>query len=417
VLKLIALAFVAAVSGVSAVTQFGRITEEMHSARLHGDWRQFYAQAQQLTAFLNGSPDAMLERARADVHLRRTMDAFATLDSVVRMGQSPAVIKTLRDFAPLRRYPQFRFLVSAMNANLIPRSNAAEAFSIADAGLLPEDVDYDPAQRRFFLTSIREAKIVSSDMRGRLRDFAQAPDRWPMLAIKVDSRRRIVWATEAALDGFRFVPKRDRGRSALLAFDLASGKLLRRIEAPRPSALGDMTLGSDGDVVVSDGLSGAVYRVGAVHAVMARIGNGDFLSPQTPAYAPDGKDVFVPDYARGIAVLNPTTKRVRWLPMEGKFALEGIDGMYFFRGSLLAVQNGTAPERVMAFRLAPTFDRVLSQRVIESATSRIDPTHGVVVGSDFYYIANSGWNELGDDGVVRKGQRLTSARIMVAHLH
>ena len=40
--------------------------------------------------------------------------------------------------------------------------------------------------------------------------------------------------------------------------------------------------------------------------------------------------------------LNLATKKVRWLSMEGRFALNGVDGLYFNRGRLIAVQNGTA---------------------------------------------------------------------------
>jgi hypothetical protein len=39
--------------------------------------------------------------------------------------------------------------------------------------------------------------------------------------------------------------------------------------------------------------------------------------------------------------LNLATKKVRWLSMEGRFALNG-NVLYFNRGRLIAVQNGTA---------------------------------------------------------------------------
>jgi hypothetical protein len=41
-------------------------------------------------------------------------------------------------------------------------------------------------------------------------------------------------------------------------------------------------------------------------------------------------------------------------------------------------------------------------------------THGVVVGDDFYYIANSGWNLLA--AMIRPGARLTAATLMRARL-
>jgi hypothetical protein len=85
---------------------------------------------------------------------------------------------------------------------------------------------------------------------GASADFARAPNNWPMLAVKVDFSRRLVWATEVAMQGFNFAPESDWGRSAVLCYDLRSGKLLRRIDGPRGSALGDMALMANGDVIV-----------------------------------------------------------------------------------------------------------------------------------------------------------------------
>jgi len=67
----------------------------------------------------------------------------------------------------------------------------------------------------------------------------------------------------------------------------------------------------------------------------------------------------------------------------------------------------------MRLRLDGSRSRVVSSEVIERATPTLgDPTHGVSVGDDFYYIANSGWSELDDHGDVKPGAKLTPAHIM-----
>ncbi len=83
------------------------------------------------------------------------------------------------------------------------------------------------------------------------------------------------------------------------------------------------------------------------------------------------------------------------------------------------MQNGSSPERVdLVPAQAPRPGKVISQDVIESATSTIgDPDfHGVIVGSDFYYIANSGWDTLDDNGERKATAKVTTARIMRAAL-
>jgi hypothetical protein len=132
---------------------------------------------------------------------------------------------------------------------------------------------------------------------------------------------------------------------------------------------------------------------------------------------PDGKHIIVPDYVRGIGVSEIATKQVRWMSTEGRFALSGIDGLYFDRGRLLAVQNGTSPERVVAFSLDPSFTRIESEMIIERSTCTLgDPTHGVVVDNDFYYIANSGWGVVDDRGNMKPGPKPSVPRMMRAKL-
>jgi hypothetical protein len=234
-----------------------------------------------------------------------------------------------------------------------------------------------------------------------------------MMALKVDQPHRLLWATEVALQGYTSVPASDWGRSAVLCYDLRSHKLLRRAEGPLKSALGDMTLMTNGDVVVSDGEGGGVYRLRAKGTQLERIDNGDFISPQTPAMHPDGRHICVPDYVRGLAVLDIATKQVRWLSTAGQFALNGIDGLYFDRGKLIAVQNGTSPERVIIFTLDATLASIKSETIIERASPTLgDPTHGVMIGEDFYYLANSGWDRIDDHGSFQQAAKPSAPLMM-----
>ncbi|MBV8052100.1 MAG: hypothetical protein JOZ80_12965 [Acidobacteriaceae bacterium] len=397
----------------SAAEQFRSIRAKLKDVRKSSDWPASLAAANDLVRLLNRSPESLLELARAEVHVNQFTEAFRDLEEFVRMGQATDLLETSPEFAALRQQARFAEIAKAMSANLTRVSLSSTAFQLSSSALLAEDLDYDPASKRFLISSVREKKIVWSDTSGTVHDFAKAPDNWPMLAIKIDSRTRVVWATEVALQGFIFAPEADWGRSAIVCFKLDGGKLLRRIEAPRGTSLGDMALAGNGDVIVSDGEGGGVYRVTANAERLQRLDDGDFISPQTPAVSPDGHRVFVPDYVRGIGILDLATKELKWLSMQGQFALNGIDGLYFKSGKLIAVQNGTSPERVVAFTLEPSFGKVLSEKIIEQSTETLgDPTHGVIVGDEFYYIANSGWDVIDEHGNLNPGAKMSEPRVM-----
>ena len=397
----------------SAIERFQSLRDRMRQARSNKDWRSNLAVARELEQFLNGSPQSLLESARAELHASHPDDAVSRMQQFVRMGQSTELLQASEEFAPLRNTPAFAEIAKGMQQNRTPISLASTDFQLSDPALLAEDLDYDPGSKRFFITSVREKKIVTTDTTGVLHDFAKAPDDWPMLAIKIDSKRSIVWATEVAMQGFIFAPKSDWGRSAVLCYDLKNGKLLRRVEGPKGSALGDMVLTAKGDAIVSDGEGGGVYRALARDDHLDRLDSGDFISPQTAAMHPDGKQIFVPDYVRGIGLLDLATRKVRWISMEGRFALGGIDGLYFDRGTLIAVQNGTSPERVVEFPLDVVMTGIASETIFERSTDTLgDPTHGVIVDHNFYYIANSGWDMVDDHGNMKPEAKVSPARIM-----
>jgi hypothetical protein len=401
----------------TAKTQYADLADAMRRAREGNDWQTYLAKAGELQQLLNGSPNSWLNLARGYIHARAPEKALAAVEHFVAMGQSADLLLTSAEFAPLRESPKFSSIREHMAANGAPVSRAAAAFDIGEPGFVAEDIDYDSRSRRFFVSSIKKKKVVVLDAKGRATDFAAAPDAWPMMAIKVDARRRLLWVTEVALDGFVTVPKADWGKSAVLCYDLDHGKLLKRIDGPQGSALGDMVLLDNGDPLLSDGAGGGVYRLRRTEWKLERVDDGSFLSPQTPALHPDGKHVFVPDYLRGIGILDLVSKQVRWIPMESKYALNGTDGLYFDRGNLVLVQNGTSPERVVTLGLDPALGGAISIREIERATSTLgDPTHGVVVDHDFYYIANSGWDTLNDDGSAKSDAKLTPVHIMRARL-
>lgn len=77
------------------------------------------------------------------------------------------------------------------------------------------------------------------------------------------------------------------------------------------------------------------------------------------------------------------------------------------------MQNGTSPERVIAFRLDAATGKISGEQAIERSTETLgDPTHGVIVETEFYYIANSGWDKLDDHGDWLPGKTPTPARVM-----
>ena len=390
---------------------------ELRRTHESGDAAAYLAAAQSMYSFLNGSPRGTLQLMSAESFAGRPDEALHSFTQFVAMGQADDEALKAKSFDPLRGLRRYRDIYAGMAANVTSKSISGEVFRLESTARIPEDIDYDAETNHFYISTVLGKQILQLDMAGHMKLFASAPDQWPMMALKVDSRRRVLWATEVALDGFAAAAKEAWGRSAILQYDLRSGKLLHRIEGPTETALGDMALAANGDPIVSDGEHGGVYRVRAGDQRIQRIDAGDFVSPQTPAVLPDGTHLLVPDYVRGLGLLDLNTKHVDWIPMEGKHALSGIDGLYAVGNLLIATQNGTSPERVVLFTLDGSNTGISAENIIERATSTLgDPTHGVVVGKFFYYIANSGWDVLDDHGNLLEGKSLPVGSVRCAKI-
>jgi sugar lactone lactonase YvrE len=277
------------------------------------------------------------------------------------------------------------------------------AFEVPESDLLTEGIAYDSANGVFFVGSVRKGKILRVAGDGRTSDFATVEGgRWAPLGLRVDGRRGTLWVVTAALPQVAAYQAADSGRSAILQYDLRSGRLQHRYE-PRDGdahVIGDLIVNRAGDVFATDSRAPVVYRIATgTDSLEPFIRSPLLLSAQGLALTPDERSLYVADYSRGMLRVNLADRGVTLLKTADSVLALGIDGLYYHRGHLVGIQNGVEPHRVVRFTLAPAGDRILEARVLERAHPRYDePTLGVLVGGDLFYVANSQWERFGPDG-------------------
>jgi hypothetical protein len=172
--------------------------------------------------------------------------------------------------------------------------------------------------------------------------------------------------------------------------------------------LGDLTLSRAGDVYASDSRGPALYRVVAGRDSLERFVESPLLlSAQGLALAADERTLYVADYARGLLGVDLATRTVRPLRASPQVLVLGIDGLYRVGHDLIGVQNGVEPHRVVRLDLNASGDSLIAVTVLERAhPDYAEPTLGVVVDADLYYVANAQYERFGDDGAIAQPDSL-----------
>jgi sugar lactone lactonase YvrE len=333
-------------------------------------------------------------------------DAIATLDRLAARGVS-FDLGDDPDLESLRDSPEFQAVVRKMAALEEPLGSSTVALTLPDKTLITEGVAHDPKSGDFFVSSIRHRKIVRVSKDGVVSDFLE-PGRhgfYSVVALDVDPAKNALWASSDASPRMEGFHEADEGRSFVAELDLATSKLRRRIDPPElsPAAhLSDLAVGPKGELAVADPYTGRLYLLPPGAAKLRILVDvGPLASPQGIAWAPDGQSLFVADYTQGIAKVDVRDGAVRLLDAPQDAVVTGIDGLVWADGSLVAIQNGVRPHRVARHRLDSSLERIEDVTVLERAHPSFDePTLGVRVGADLYFVANSQYRFVGDDGTL-----------------
>jgi hypothetical protein len=229
-----------------------------------------------------------------------------------------------------------------------------------------------------------------------------------VLGIRPDPADGTVWANSW---------EEDTARSELLHFDPA-GKLLGRYARDDAAKHGfnDLVVRKNGEVILTDSFSNQVFRFDPViHAFALLPVHRQLSAPNGIALADDDRQLFVADDL-GVVRVDLDSGGSADLSPGPRNTLAGIDGLYWHKSSLIAVQNGIGSPRIVAFRLSKDGSRVTQTTVLEYRTAFTTlPTTGAIHGRDFYFITNSQVDNLNGNKIMDV-TKLAPVRIAVVHL-
>ncbi len=277
-------------------------------------------------------------------------------------------------FAELRDSREFGEIMAAVRAATPAVSHSRAGFQVGEGDLVPESLAYDPKGKQFYFGSMRKGKVVRCSGSGECSGFASGLG--VVLGLKVQG------------DGLWVLNNSDND-SALVHYELASGREVRRYSVTGPGHnFNDLAIAANGDIYLTDTTAGVVWRLAAGSPALARL-PGRFQFANGIAVSGDGKLLFVSAFPDGITVVDLKTQAAARMVRPAGLSLALVDGLYFYRGALVAIQNGYMSPRVVRLSLTRDLRAIERVEVLERRNPLFDGvTTGVVAGGDLFYMAN-----------------------------
>ena len=286
-----------------------------------------------------------------------------------------------KDFDALKNCDRFQKLVEGVERKYPARVAGQVVVTIQQKDLIPEGLAVDPADGSFYLSSIYHRKIVNVGAHGDVRDFVREGQDGLLgvLGMKVDPSDRSVWAASERAGAAALFHFDRNGRTLGKYFPLEAGKHL----------FNDLVVTPAHDVFVTDSEDNSVYKLPHGSDKLVRIDLPGRYYPNGLALGPDGTRLYVA-HAFGVAVLETVTGKTNELTVPRGISDAAGDGLYYWQGNLIAIQNGFGANRIVQLRLDHTGTAIIAGKLLEFRSKTLElPTTGAVYRGKFYYIVNS----------------------------
>lgn len=326
-------------------------------------------------------------------------------------------------FAKVANTRAWDFIVDSLKKNMQPFGEGKVAFTLPKGDYLFESLVYDPKRKEFLAGSVREGKIYRVGKGGKLEEFI-APNAenglWSVYAMAADPANDALYVASTASVYYKGFDQSDFGKAGVFKFKLSTGKLVDKwLLAPdkQPRTLSSIAVGAGGQVFAADGLRNIIYRLDG-GALKPMLENPKLTSVRGLAVSADGKDLYFADYTLGVFGVDLAAGKAFDLDYSAdKLVLGGVDGLHWYDGTLVVIENGMSPRRVMRLTLGSDGRSIVKAMPIDVANAAFGlPTYGTVDGDALYFIANSQKNDYDAYGVPKDASKLEAERVFRSNL-
>ena len=216
--------------------------------------------------------------------------------------------------------------------------------------LYPEGVEWDAANKRFLVTSIRKGEIGSVKDDGTYWVFASDPRMVSSVGIELDPERDRMLVCNADAGAGEKSSKATTGKLAALAvFRLSTGKLIEYVDLARDldgaHFCNDIAIASNGDAYITDSFSPIIYKVDTSYKATVLLNDKAFSGKSFNLNGIVIKDnyLLVAKMNSGQVFKIPLDNPAAFSEVSIKEKFDGADGLVWAPdGSLILIANNNA---------------------------------------------------------------------------
>ncbi|HEV3409442.1 MAG TPA: hypothetical protein VG095_04055 [Chthoniobacterales bacterium] len=362
---------------------------ELRTARLKGDLETWAAAGGEALKLTPDNPDFLISVSRANAGLGRKDEALRLLNEAVQRGAGLEP-ERFPEYQAVKEEERFLQIAKRAKANMAPLPRA-ETFALLPAS--SEGIAYDPVSRRLFTGP--EGEIVQIDEAGKVSSFVKGNGLRQVLGIKVDPERRLLWAVSGRFPDVApgpTPPPADVGTGGLHVYHLDRAERVGAYEIderPKLHGLNDIALARDGTVYVTDSTQGAIYRLPAGASQLELwLQDRAMTLPNGLVLSPDDKRLYIA-HVEGLSMIDTGSRERKLLTLPANTAAHNMDGLAWYKGSLLGVHASPYFRRIVRIHLADNGTAIDKVTVVNARTPDYHQTTAAVAGDKLYVVGGS----------------------------
>jgi hypothetical protein len=381
-----------------------------------GDWRRYGYAMKRISQLRPFAGNIKYEMAAAYAMQDMKTEAY---DSLVRLQTTGYAFDLEGDdrLKNLHGTGVWKYLVANFKANEIEFGSGKVAFEIPKGDQLIESIAWDANGSRFLAGAMRTGEIFVAGKDGKLAPFAAADEdngMWGVFDLLADVKRDVLWVASTADSRVKHAKAADFGRAGVWRFKLSDGSYIGKAILPadqKVHELSSLAINPNGDVFVGDSYTRQIFKLeGDTFRVVVQ--NPKLTSIRALAASDDNKFLYFADYELGLFGLELDSGRAFDVAVGQHQTLFSIEDIEWYEGTLIAVQNGFTPRRVMRFNIDATGKRIVRAQALDAAHKAWGlPTRGTMAGDKYYFVSNTQKNQYDRYGLVMYANDLRAIRI------